>query len=61
MRPRIVLGFSGGVDSAVTAKLLAIAGWDVHCVYLETLRRGRVRPRERGEDGAALRHDRRAR
>lgn len=36
MRPRIVLGFSGGVDSAVAAKLLAIAGWDVHCVYLET-------------------------
>lgn len=36
MRPRIVLGFSGGVDSAVTAKLLTIAGWEVHCVYLET-------------------------
>ena len=36
MRPRIVLGFSGGVDSAVTAKLLTIRGWDVRCVYLET-------------------------
>ncbi len=36
MRPRIVLGFSGGVDSAVTARLLTIQGWDVRCVYLET-------------------------
>ncbi len=36
MRPRIVLGFSGGVDSAVTARLLTMQGWDVRCVYLET-------------------------
>lgn len=36
MRPRVVLGFSGGVDSAVTAKLLTMQGWDVRCVYLET-------------------------
>ena len=36
MRPRVVLGFSGGVDSAVAAKLLGISGWDVRCVYLET-------------------------
>ena len=36
MRPRVVLGFSGGVDSAVAAKLLEISGWDVRCVYLET-------------------------
>lgn len=36
MRPRIALGFSGGVDSAVTAKLLTLSGWDVRCVYLET-------------------------
>lgn len=36
MKPRIVLGFSGGVDSAVAARLLAIHGWDVRCVYLET-------------------------
>lgn len=36
MRPRVVLGFSGGVDSAVAAKLLSISGWDVRCVYLET-------------------------
>ncbi len=36
MRPRVVLGFSGGVDSAVTARLLTMQGWDVRCVYLET-------------------------
>ncbi len=36
MRPRVVLGFSGGVDSAVAARLLALDGWDVRCVYLET-------------------------
>ncbi len=36
MRPRIVLGFSGGVDSAAAARLLEISGWDVRCVYLET-------------------------
>ena len=42
MRPRIVLGFSGGVDSAVAARLLAIHGWDVRCVYLETDRKSVV-------------------
>lgn len=36
MRPRVVLGFSGGVDSAAAARLLAMNGWDVRCVYLET-------------------------
>ncbi len=36
MRPRVVLGFSGGVDSAVAARLLTMQGWDVRCVYLET-------------------------
>ena len=36
MKPRIVLGFSGGVDSAVAAKLLAASGWEVRGVYLET-------------------------
>ena len=33
---KIVLGFSGGVDSAVTATLLRDAGWDVRCLYLDT-------------------------
>ena len=36
MRPRVVLGFSGGVDSSVAARLLTMQGWDVRCVYLET-------------------------
>ena len=36
MRPRVVLGFSGGVDSAAAARLLGISGWDVRCVHLET-------------------------
>ncbi len=36
MRPRVVLGFSGGVDSAVSARLLTMQGWDVRCIYLET-------------------------
>ena len=36
MRPRVVLGFSGGVDSAAAARLLELSGWDVRCVHLET-------------------------
>lgn len=34
MRPKIVLGLSGGVDSAVAAGLLA-KDYEVHCVYLD--------------------------
>ena len=32
---RIVLGLSGGVDSAVSAKLLQADGWSVHGLYLD--------------------------
>lgn len=33
-RPRIVVGLSGGVDSAVAALLLLRAGWDVHGLFM---------------------------
>ena len=32
---KVVLGFSGGVDSAVSAALLRRAGWEVHGLYLD--------------------------
>lgn len=35
MGEKIVLGLSGGVDSAAAAWLLTQAGYDVHCVYLD--------------------------
>ncbi|MEG2455660.1 MAG: tRNA 2-thiouridine(34) synthase MnmA [Oscillospiraceae bacterium] len=35
MDKTVVLGLSGGVDSAVAAALLKGDGWAVHCVYLD--------------------------
>ena len=32
---KVVLGFSGGVDSAVSAVLLQNAGFEVHGLYLD--------------------------
>lgn len=45
MRERVVLGLSGGVDSAVAASLLA-ADYDVYCVWLS------IGPCAAGEDDA---------
>ena len=35
MKSKIVLGLSGGVDSAVAARLLRDRGYEVHSVYLD--------------------------
>ena len=35
MKPKLVLGLSGGVDSAVAARLLLEQGFQVSCVYLD--------------------------
>ena len=34
MKGTVVLGFSGGVDSACAAALLCREGWDVRALYL---------------------------
>lgn len=36
MKKRVVLGFSGGVDSSTAAALLTEDGYEVLCLYLET-------------------------
>ncbi|RMF08799.1 MAG: tRNA 2-thiouridine(34) synthase MnmA [Candidatus Neomarinimicrobiota bacterium] len=35
MRNRVIVGLSGGVDSAVAALMLTEAGWDVECLFMK--------------------------
>ena len=47
---KAVLGFSGGVDSSVSAVLLRQAGWEVHGLYLDN---GGEQARQEAVDSAA--------
>lgn len=56
MENKVVLGLSGGVDSAVAARLLSQQGFQVHCVYLDN-GVGDPRPARQAAEEMGLRLD----